>query len=125
MRPNVNQKVNLSLLLLLGNRFSSWPRDDTKSIRDDVIQNLLVTANGVLAVVFAIEWNSDNNPLLLIHNKFSEGVTISVEVFNTDRVAEFADRLNFLTYLVNLGNAAFACSSSSGAAQRPARKWLG
>eukprot|EP00095_Tigriopus_kingsejongensis_P007184 maker-scaffold3067_size10345-snap-gene-0.2 protein:Tk07184 transcript:maker-scaffold3067_size10345-snap-gene-0.2-mRNA-1 annotation:"predicted protein" len=37
--------------------------------------------------------------------KTNDGISISVDIFNTDKVAVFADRLNFLTYLVNFGNA--------------------
>lgn len=55
--------------------------------------------NGALAIVFALEWNSDNNPLLIIHNKFDDGLTVDLDFFHTERVAAFADKLNFLTYL--------------------------
>jgi hypothetical protein len=37
-------------------------------------------------------WNSENNPLLIIHDKFKSGLTISVEVLDTSGVVAFASR---------------------------------
>ncbi len=98
-----------------GNRFATWhkekdwtPSRRRREIQDDAMQNVMLLANGVLAILFAIEWNSDHNPLLIIHNKFKDGFTVSIDVFDTLPVAEFAERLNFLTYLVNLANAGVA-----------------
>ncbi|XP_059098796.1 uncharacterized protein LOC131892942 [Tigriopus californicus] len=92
----------------IGVRFLAWNKFEMKAIQEDVIQNMMLVINGVMAVVFAIEWNSDNNPLLTLHNKFSDGVSISVDIFNTDKVAVFADWLNLLTYFVNIINAVLA-----------------
>jgi hypothetical protein len=72
------------------------------------VQNVMLLANGILAIIFALEWNSDNNPLLVIHNKFKNGFTISVDIFSTDQVAIFADSLNFYTFMVNIVNAVIA-----------------
>jgi hypothetical protein len=98
-----------------GNRFATFkenkelsPGKRSKEIRDEAIQNTMMVANGILSIVFAVEWNSDNNPLLIIHNKFKNGLTVSIDVFDTDPVVVFADRLNFLTYMVNVGNAVVA-----------------
>ncbi|TRY75295.1 hypothetical protein TCAL_01330 [Tigriopus californicus] len=92
----------------IGLRFLAWNKFEMKAIQEDVIQNVMLVINGVMAVVFAIEWNSDNNPLLTLHNKFSDGVSISVDIFNTDKVADFTYRLNLLTYFVNITNAVLA-----------------
>ena len=48
-----------------GIRFKHWKKQESKVIVDDVSQNVMLLANGILAIVFAIEWNSDNNPLLV------------------------------------------------------------
>jgi hypothetical protein len=37
-------------------------------------------------------WNSENNPLLIIHEKFKTGLTISVDVLDTSKVVAFASR---------------------------------
>ncbi len=87
-----------------GIRFKTWNLSDTKSIREDVVQNVMLVANGILAIVFAVEWNSDNNPLLVIHHKFKNGFTISMDIFSTNSVADFASSLNFMTFLVNIIN---------------------
>ena len=63
-----------------------------KEVRDDLLQNCMLLANGALSITFAHEWNSDNNPLLIIHNKFQDGLTVSVEMLDTTAVAVFADR---------------------------------
>ena len=89
----------------IGLRFLTWRKADWKEIREDIIQNSLLLVNGSLAIIFALEWNSDNNPLLIIHNKFQDGLTVSVKIFATDKVAEFASTLNYLTSSVNIGNA--------------------
>ena len=83
-------------------------RMDEKHKAQDVIQNLLVLADGCLALVFAEKWNSDTNPLLIIHDKFQSGITVSMDIFETERVISFASRLNFYTSLCNRINAVFA-----------------
>ena len=81
-----------------GIRFKKWIVQDKKMIKDDVIQNVMLLANGILAIVFAIEWNSDNNPLLVIHNKFKSGLTISIDIFETNQVAHFAGSYTYLLF---------------------------
>ena len=99
---------------IFGLRFLTWKKIDGKEkwkiIREDLVQNLMLLANGILALIFAIEWNSDNNPLLIINNKFKSGINISMDIFNTDQVTEFADSLNFFTCLVNVINAIISFS---------------
>ncbi len=105
----------------VGWRFSQWKKAEAKEIREDLVQNFLLILNAVMAVVFAVEWNSDNNPLLIIQNKFRNGVTVSVDILDTSRVEEFVDRLNHLTLAVNVANAVFSvgvvvlwCLSTAG-----------
>ena len=106
----------------LGNRFKVWKTQDTKLIKDDVIQNVMLLSNGILGIVFAIEWNSENNPLSLIHNKFKPdddvgtddssttmGKTLNIsDLFETKQMAKFADNLNFYTFWVNIVNSIIA-----------------
>ena len=72
---------------IFGLRFKTWNlKSEAKVIREDVIQNLMLLANGILAIVFAVEWNSDNNPLLIINNKFKSGINISsMDIFTTGK----------------------------------------
>ena len=80
-------------LLHSGNK--EWSKSKlVNEVRDDILQNCMLLANGVLSITFAYEWNSDNNPLLIIHNKFQDGLTVSVEMLDTTAVAVFADRYN-------------------------------
>ncbi len=93
-----------------GNRFASLKKSESKDIREDILQNVLVLVNGILAIVFAFEWNSDNNPLLIIHNKFQSGFSASAgnDIFDTSAVASFAARLNLSTLIVNSASAALS-----------------
>ena len=72
---------------IFGLRFKTWKiREESKIIKEDVVQNIMLLANGVLAIVFAVEWNSDNNPLLIINNKFKSGINISsMDIFTTGK----------------------------------------
>ena len=114
------EKVNSFLQKQFGNRFKIWKTQDTIQIKDDVIQNIMLLSNGILAIVFAIEWNSINNPLILIHNKFkpndiadntnvnmSKTLNLS-DIFETKQMANFADNLNFYTFWVNIVNSIIA-----------------
>ena len=40
----------------------------------------------------------------VINNKFKSGITISIDIFDTDQVAYFADSLNFYMFYVNVIN---------------------
>ena len=51
------EKVNSFLQKQFGNRFKIWKTQDPMQIKDDVIQNIMLLSNGILAIVFAIEWN--------------------------------------------------------------------
>ena len=78
---------------LLRRSNKDWSKSKmAKEVRDDLLQNCMLLANGALSITFAHEWNSDNNPLLIIHNKFQDGLTVSVEMLDTTAVAVFADR---------------------------------
>ena len=48
----------------LGNRFSSF--SSRRRMWEGLLQNGLLLLNGALAVVFAVEWQGDNNPLLVV-----------------------------------------------------------
>ena len=114
------EKVNSFFQTQFGNRFNIWKTQDVKQIKDDVIQNIMLLSNGTLAIVFAIEWNSNNNPLFLIHNKFKPydvanntnvtmGKTLNIsDIFETIQMANFADNLNFYTFWVNIVNSIIA-----------------
>ena len=80
----------------------------------------MLLSNGILAIVFAIEWNGIKNPLILIHNKFnpndvanntsvnmSKTLNLS-DIFETRQMANFGDNLNFYTFWVNIVNSIIA-----------------
>ena len=104
---NAKKSIKSSISKHFGLRFQTL--EQMKNIKEDIIQNLMLLANGSLAISFAVNWNSDNNPLLIIHNKF-QNVNLEVEVFSTEHVAEFASSLNFYTCLVNVINAVISFS---------------
>ncbi len=72
-KNNLKSGLNEFFTKNFGIRFKQWSVKDVKLIREDVIQNVMILSNGILAIVFAIEWKSDNNPLLIINNKFKTG----------------------------------------------------
>jgi hypothetical protein len=67
-----------------------------------------------MAIVFAEKWSGDNNPLLIINNKFRTSFSFTdntsdvQRILETDRVDQFVDVLNFWIYLVNMFNAVVA-----------------
>ena len=92
----------------IGIRFLLWREDEKKNIFEDVVQNLLLLANGICAILFAFEWNSPNNPLFLFTTKLSTKVGIGSEVLEMSDVLLFANNLNFWTYLCNIVNGVIA-----------------
>ena len=74
----------------------------------------MLLVNAVMAVLFAENWSSDDNPLLIINNKFRTSFSFSdnsstvQEILETRYVDEFVELLNFWVYLVNIFNATVA-----------------
>ena len=91
----------------LGNRLSLWRASEPKEAREDALQNALLLLDGAMAVVFACEWQGDNNPLLAVRDKFRGGVTLSEEVLDASGLGEFALRLNRMALSANAASAAF------------------
>ena len=95
-----------------GVRFLKWKeeKEGWGKRMQDLIQNLMLLVNGIMAVVFAEKWSGNDNPLLIINNKFrtsfsfSENTSSINSIMNTKPVDEFVDLLNFWIYLVNMFN---------------------
>ena len=95
-----------------GIRFIAWKtqKEGWGKRLQDIIQNLMLLVNGVMAVIFAEKWNSDDNPLMIINNKFrtsfsfSENTSDIHQILETKHVNEFVDLLNFWIYVVNILN---------------------
>ena len=115
------EKGNSFFQKQFGNRFKTWQTQDSKQIKDDVIQNVMLLSNGIIAIVFAIEWNSNNNPLFLIHNKFKPNdlannanvttmdKTLKIsDIFETKKMANFADNIDYYIFWVNIVNSIIA-----------------
>ena len=81
----------------------------------------MLLSNGIIAIVFAIEWNSNNNPLFLIHNKFKPNdlanyvnvttmdKTLKIsDIFETKKMANFADNIDYYIFWVNIVNSIIA-----------------
>ena len=101
-----------------GIRFVKWKNEKEnwgKRIQD-LVQNTMLLVNGTMAIVFAEKWSGDNNPLLIINNKFRTSFSFTdntsdiQRIIETDRVDQFVDVLNFWIYLVNMLNAVVAFS---------------
>ena len=99
-----------------GIRFVKWKNEKEnwgKRIQD-LVQNIMLLVNGTMAIVFAEKWSGDNNPLLIINNKFRTSFSFTdntsdvQRILETDRVDQFVDVLNFWIYLVNMLNAVVA-----------------
>ena len=99
-----------------GFRFLAW-KTETEPWRkrvQDIIQNVMLVVNAAMAVLFAEKWSSDDNPLLIINNKFRTSFSFSdnasnvQEIIETKHVDEFVELLNFWVYLVNIFNAVVA-----------------
>jgi hypothetical protein len=95
-----------------GIRFIAWKtqKEGWGKRLQDLIQNLMLLVNGVMAVVFAEKWNGDDNPLMIINNKFRTSFSFSGntsdinQILQTKHVNEFVDLLNFWIYAVNIFN---------------------
>jgi hypothetical protein len=109
----------------IGLRFCSWKTEEKRNILEDVVQNLFLLTNGICAILFAFEWNSPNNPLLLFSTKMSSKMGFGSKILEMSAVQQFSTTLNFYTYMVNIVNGAIAflivllwCFSKSGSRQR-------
>jgi len=109
----------------IGLRFCSWKSEEKRNIFEDVVQNLFLLINGICAILFAFEWNSPNNPLLLFSTKMSSKMGFGSKILEMSAVQRFSSTLNFYTYMVNIINGAIAflivilwCFSKSGSRQR-------
>ena len=52
---NGQKKCKKILAKHFGLRIMNW--NDLKKVKEDVIQNVMLIANGILAIIFAINWN--------------------------------------------------------------------
>ena len=110
------KKISNFVVKNIGFRFFAWKteQDPWRKRLQDMIQNIMLLVNAVMAVLFAEKWNSDDNPLLIINNKFRTSFTFSgnssdiQEIIETKYVDEFVELLNFWVYLVNIFNATVA-----------------
>ena len=110
------QKITNCIAKNTGLRFLAWktePEPWRKRVQD-IIQNVMLIVNAAMAVLFAEKWSSDENPLLIINNKFRTSFSFSdnasnvQEILETRYVDEFVELLNFWVYLVNIFNATVA-----------------
>ena len=110
------QKITNCIAKNTGLRFLAW-KTETEPWRkraQDIIQNVMLIVNAAMAVLFAEKWSSDENPLLIINNKFRTSFSFSdnasnvQEILETRYVDEFVELLNFWVYLVNIFNATVA-----------------
>ena len=104
----VKRTFTASLSRHMGLRFREWKGDDKKDIFEDVVQNLLLLANGICAILFAFEWNSPNNPLYLFTTKLNSKAGLDSGILEMGDVIEFATKLNFWTYVCNIANGTIA-----------------
>ena len=92
----------------IGLRFLSWKNEEKRNIFEDVVQNLFLLINGICAILFAFEWNSPNNPLLLFTTKMSSKIGFGSKVLDMSPIDKFTNNLNYYTYLINIINGSFA-----------------
>ena len=92
----------------IGLRFFSWKNEERRNIFEDVVQNLFLHVNGICAILFAFEWNSPNNPLLLFTTKMSSKIGFGSKVMDMSRINSFTNNLNYYTYLINILNGVVA-----------------
>ena len=108
----------------LGIRFLTWKTLEKSNIFEDVVHNIFLLTNGICAILFAFEWNSPNNPLLLFHTKISSKMGFGYKILDVTPIEIFTGKLNFWTYIVNIVNGAVAfaiillwCCTKSGSRQ--------
>ena len=77
---------------------------DKTEIFEDVVQNVFCLTNGICAILFAFEWNSPNNPLLLFNTKISTKMGFGNKILDMSPIETFSSKLNFWTYIVNIAN---------------------
>ena len=95
---------NAVLTTHFGIRFLTWTTMEKSAIFEDVVQNLFLLTNGICAILFAFEWNSPNNPLLLFNTKISSKMGFGNKILDMSPIETFSSKLNFWTYIVNLAN---------------------
>ena len=100
----LGNKFKLFIEAHLGLRFASWKTEEKRNIFEDVVQNLFLLINGICAILFAFEWNSPNNPLLLFTTKISSKIGFGSKILDMSPIDDFTNNLNYYTYLINLLN---------------------
>ena len=65
-------------------RFLSLKNETKRNIFEDLVQNVFLLINGVCAILFAFEWNSPNNPLLLFTTKMSSKIGFGSKILGRD-----------------------------------------
>ena len=100
----LGNKFKLFASAHIGLRFLSWKTEEKRHIFEDVVQNLFLLINGICAILFAFEWNSPNNPLLLFSTKMSSKIGFGSKVLDMSPIDRFTENLNYYTYLVNIIN---------------------
>ena len=100
----LGNKFKLFIEAHLGLRFASWKTEEKRNIFEDVVQNLFLLINGICAILFAFEWNSPNNPLLLFSTKISSKIGFGSKILDMSPIDNFTNSLNYYTYLINLVN---------------------
>ena len=107
-RVNID-KLKKFIMSHLGFRFSQLRADTEVLIMEDIIQNLLLLINGVCSMIFAVQWNSPNNPLFLFSTKVNlKNERFLSEVLEMSRLLEFGNNINNLTYHINTINSVVA-----------------
>ena len=104
----LGNKFKLFIEAHLGLRFASWRTEEKRNIFEDVVQNLFLLVNGICAILFAFEWNSPNNPLLLFSTKLSSKIGFGSKILDMSPIDNFTNNLNYYTYLINILNGGVA-----------------
>jgi len=109
----------------VGIRFLTWRAVERSNILEDLAQNIFLLTNGICAILFAFEWNSPNNPLLLFNTKISSKMGFGSKILDVSPIESFSNKLNFWTYIVNIINGVIAfilvllwCLTKTGSRQR-------
>ena len=109
----------------LGIRVLTWRTMEKSDIFEDVVQNTFLLTNGICAILFAFEWNSPNNPILLFNTKINSKMGFGNKILDVSPIEIFSSKLSFWTYIVNIVNGVIAfllvllwCFTKSGSRQR-------
>ena len=104
----LENKFKVFVAAHIGLRFLSWKNEEKRNIFEDVVQNLFLLINGICAILFAFEWNSPNNPLLLFSTKLSSKIGFGSKILDMSPIDRFTSNLNYYTYLINIVNGTLA-----------------